>query len=166
MWRGGGTMTWSKSELRVNMWLTLFATVLAIALWPSDAQACDCDVLPVPLAVAGADVIVTGRIVKLEWVEASAIVQVEILVSESLKGPAPKGRFVAYSRLYGVSCYGYELRIGREYVVFASLLQRATEPMSLPASSYLIGLCGGTSELSQRTGTQRLIATKEVLKRR
>jgi hypothetical protein len=148
------------------MRLTLLAAVLTIGLLPSEAQACDCDAPPIPLAIAGADVIVTGRITKLEWVEASAIVQVEILVTESLKGPAPKGRFVAYSRPYGVSCYGYDLRIGREYVVFASLLQRATEPISIPASSYLIGLCGGTSELSQRLGAERLIATKAVLKKR
>jgi hypothetical protein len=148
------------------MRLTLFATVFAIGLWPSDAHACDCDVPPLALAIAGADVIVTGRITKLEWVEASDIVQVEILIKESLKGPAAKGKLVAYSRPYGSSCYGYDLRISREYVVFASLLQRAREPINLPASSYLIGLCGGTSELNQRLGTQRLIATKEMLRKR
>ena len=148
------------------MRLTLLATLLAIGVLPSNAQACDCDVPPIPIATASADVIVTGRITKLEWVEASAIVEVEILVSESLKGPAPKGRFVAYSRPFGTSCYGYDLRVGREYIVFASLLQRAMEPISLPASSYLVGMCGGTSELRQRLGAERLIATKAVLRKR
>ena len=148
------------------MRLSLLAIVLAVSLWPSDVLACDCDVPPIATAIRRADIIVTGRITKLEWVESSGVIRVEIAIAESLKGPAAKGTVVAYTRPYGVSCFGYDLRIGRDYIVFASHPQPAIEPVTLPPSSYLIGLCGGTSELGQRQGNQRLTATKEALRGR
>jgi hypothetical protein len=145
---------------------TLLVTVFAFGLWPADVLACDCDVPPIAMAIERANVVATGRITRLEWIEASGVIQVEIAVAESLKGTGVKGQFVAYTRPYGVSCFGYDFRVGRDYLVFASRPQPALEPINLPTSGYLVGLCGGTTELGQRQGNQRLTATKEALKRR
>jgi hypothetical protein len=146
-------------------WLALL--VLASPLWvPAKAVACDCGVPPIGIAIAQADVILTGSVTRIEVTEVTGVHRIAVDVRERFKGQ-PGHNFTIYSHPFGVSCLGYDFRVGREYVVFAMVNNNKSELFQIPGAprtGHLVYLCSGTADLANAVGNRRLLEVRQSLK--
>jgi len=146
--------------------LVLTTALIGVGCFPSEALACSCDVPPTPKAIEMADLIVTGRVVKMEWNALTGVTQTEINVSETLRGAPSGSPLRVYHSGPGGPCLGFGFTPGREYIIFASRYERWSrlgEDLKVSLNDYVIDLCGGTVELHNRTGNQRLQEVRKVL---
>jgi hypothetical protein len=135
---------------------------------PSPVEACSCDVGRVSTAIERHQLIATGRIANLHWLDARNVVQVTITVEQMLKGSSHNRLLTVYTRQYGTSCYGYDFRIGRRFLVFA---RDPTDPREAPMESltglpdggHIVELCGGSVSLDTGPGNERLKAVQQRL---
>ena len=146
--------------------------LLASALFVGSARTADaCECISTSVGTVKVDpewkgMLAVGRVTALRLVEKDGaptnIVAVDVIVSEALRNATP-GRLTIYTHVFGASCYGYDFRIGQEYLIGtipSELLDRDREvlPHLLPVGSHVVSLCGGAAELHRRD-------TQEALKR-
>jgi hypothetical protein len=144
--------------------LVLITALLSVGGVPSEALACSCDVPPTPKAIEMADLIVTGRVVKMEWNATTGVIQTEINVSETLSGSPPGLPLRVYHAGPGGPCLGFGFIPGRDYIIFASRYERwirAGDDLKAALNDYVIYSCGGTIELHNAAGNRRLEETRK-----
>jgi hypothetical protein len=133
-----------------------------------NAEACDCISVPssAPIKVnpAWKGMLGVGRIEAVRTFESNGIqtgvLAVDVIVSEAFQNATP-GRVTIYTHPFGASCYGYDFRIGLEYLISAIPSEsldpdREVIPNVLPAGSQIVSLCGGTAELRTPAAQQTL----------
>jgi len=104
--------------------------------------------------------LVVGKVIEQRLIDPSGIVEVQLQISETFLNPSPSDRVTVYTMLFGVSCYGYDFKIGHEYLVSTILsdsLDRRVEPLvyAVPGGSQVVGL-GGAFDLRTPEAQQRL----------
>jgi hypothetical protein len=107
----------------------------------------------------------------MEKTETAGILRVNASVHESFKGGATT-TLTIYSHPFGASCLGYDFRVGREYVIFATLNNgmingRKSDVFQMrdaPPTAYIVYLCSGTADLGRADGHERLAALRQGLK--
>ena len=118
--------------------------------------------------------IAVARVASLRLVETDGVptnvVAVELVVGEGLHNATP-GRVTVYTYVFGASCYGYDFRIGQEYLIATTpseSLDREREvmPNIAPAGSQVVSLCGGTFELRSRNAQEALKHLRAALGRK
>jgi hypothetical protein len=152
-------------SVRISILLLTAALVFCCG---RNAEACDCVSVPsrAPIKVdpAWKGMLGVGQVVALRLVEIdgrpTSVLAVDVIVSEAFQNATP-GRVTIYSHVFGASCYGYDFRIGQEYLIAtipSESLDREREvlPNLLAAGSQVVPLCGGTAELRTRAAQQRL----------
>jgi hypothetical protein len=100
-----------------------FTLLLAVALWPIEANAFKRVIQPLNVAIAQADAIVVGRTTRVpERLSADPGQTAEIDISRVLKGELPKGAFTVQLNEFHVRALG-ALQPGQEYLVFLSAVR-------------------------------------------
>ena len=132
-----------RRRLTVILCFTLFAVL------PRPAVACDCVALPLKTPVeldrSFKTLLPAGKVVGLRPVD-KQVIAVEIEITEGFLNATPKTRMTVYTQVFGSSCYGYDFRIGREYLI-STVLSESIDPTSeilahaLPKGSHVVGLC-------------------------
>ena len=134
-----------------------------------------CDIVSVPLAKPltldrnSKTLLVVGRVIGQRLIDGSGgVVEIQLQISETFLNPSPSDRVTVYTMVFGVSCYGYDFKIGREYLVSTILsdsLDRRVEPLvyAVPAGSQVVGL-GGAFDLRTPEAEERLRLIREALK--
>jgi hypothetical protein len=145
----------------------LVAITSGAALFPSHAAACTCAVPAMSIATEQADLIVTGRVVRMEWHATTEVIETEIKVADTLRGTLPPLplRVYAYDE-GGGSCLGFSFKAGREYLIFATRNERYLRNglgLKIAPHHYVTSECGGTIELHNPAGSQRLEEVRKIL---
>ena len=126
---------------------------------PTRASACDCVSLPSPNSTYSG-LIVRARVIKLDHDQTTNTLAVELVVEEVLSGEHRTKTLTVYGHVFGVSCFGYDFRIGREYIVFPrpnDTDQARGDGVITPPGGLLFGmLCGPTTDLHTVQGQQKL----------
>ena len=149
-----------------RMLAVLIGVTSAVTLLPSTASACSCDVPPTLKAIEMADLIVTGRVIKMEWNATTGVTQTEISVSETLHGSRPGLPLRVYHSGPGGPCLGFGFTPGREYIIFASRYERwirLGKDLKASPIDYVIYSCGGSIELHNSAGNRRLEEVRTVV---
>jgi hypothetical protein len=133
-----------------------------------NAEACDCVSVrsgaPIKVDPAWKGMLGVGQVVALRLLESDGrptnVLAVDVIVSEAFQNTTP-GRVTIYTHVFGASCYGYDFRIGQEYLIAtipSESLDREREvlPNLLAAGSQIVSLCGGTVELRNRDAQEAL----------
>src|SRR5215510_11100654 len=110
-------------ERRSGMIHRLAALPLVVACFVGqspNAYACDCSTLPIDASIAQADMIVRATVTRIETTETAGVLRLIAFVGETFKGAATT-TLTIYTHPFGVSCMGYDFRVGRDYVVFSML---------------------------------------------
>jgi hypothetical protein len=148
----------------------VFVCVIAAALLvvsPTRATACDCVSLTSPNPTYSG-LIVRGRVIKLDHDQSTNTLAVELLIEEVLNGDHRGKTLTVYGHVSGVSCFGYDFRIGREYIVFPQLNdtdQAGGYGVITPPGALLFGrLCGPTTALDTVQGQQKLMEIRAYFK--
>jgi hypothetical protein len=145
----------------------LIAIASGAALFPSDAAACTCAVPPMSIAIEQADLVVTGRVRKMEWDETTGVIATEIRIAETLRGTLPPLPFRVYAYAGGGGhCLGFTFNAGREYLIFATRNERFVRNglgLKIPPHHFVTSECGGTIELHNLAGNQRLQEVRKIL---
>jgi hypothetical protein len=133
--------------------------VALLVVSPTRATACDCVTLP-SSSPSYSGLIVRGRVIKLEHDQRTNTLAVELLVDEVLSGDHRSKTLTVYGHVFGESCFGYDFRIGREYIVFPrpnDTDQTDGNGVIAPPGALLFGmLCGPTTDLRTVHGQQKL----------
>lgn len=139
-----------------------------------NAEACDCVSVPsgAPVKVdpAWKGMLGVGRVVALRLVESDGrptnVLAVDVIVSEAFQNATP-GRVTIYTYVFGASCYGYDFRIGQEYLITTIPIEsldreREALPHFVPAGSQVVSLCSGTAETGRRNAQEALNRLRAV----
>jgi hypothetical protein len=132
-----------RRSLTVILCCTLFAVL------PRPAIACDCFPLPLKTPVeldrSSKTLLAVGKVVGLRPVD-EQVIAVEIEITEVFLNATPKTRMTVYTQVFGASCYGYDFRLGREYLI-STIPSDSIDPTFeilphvLPKGSYVVGMC-------------------------
>ena len=144
--------------------LYMLAVLVAMTLWsPVPAAACSCVMMPVEQSIAEHPVILSGRLTKMDLLDRGDMIRLEIAVEQGFKGTSSQTTGVVYSRPFAISCYGYNFRLGFQYLVFAKAPESPLEIRDVPVGGRLVGTCGGTVEADSMQGRQRLKTVRRRL---
>ena len=143
--------------------------VLVSGIVPSKAAAmpaavCDCSQPTMPRSYELADVVVRGRVIGIVLDAASGWLRVDVEVAETFKQPR-LGPHSFYTDTFGVTCEGYDFRVGREYVIFADVPAKLSTGRKVSLAGVIVTLCGGTSEMN-RDGVEALAALRKLMRRK
>ena len=153
-------------------WLTAPALLLTFLIGQTPtAYACDCSALPLDTSIAQADMVVRATVTRMETTETAAVLRLTASVSETFKGTTTT-TVTIYTHPFGASCLEYDFRAGREYVVFARInngmlngrKSNVLQMRDVPATAYVVYLCGGTADVARGDGHERLAAVRQRLK--
>ena len=114
------------------------------ALLPTQAFPCTCAPLPLPKALEKAHVVVRGVITQMEVLDTGRI-RTHVQVREGFKNAATLGRITFYGPKFGASCFAFDFKVGREYLIFTARADSA-QITGVPAGADVVALCGGTAE--------------------
>jgi hypothetical protein len=156
------------SNVRNRVAIVLAGVALAVLLMADPAWACSCDPRPVPGSFENADFVVSGLVTAISLDPQTRLLRVQLDVRESFKTQAPGVAVEIYTAPYGVSCFGFDLHVGREYVLFASAPGSISvkNPPKVPAGALIVWLCGGTAEIGNLQGNQALQQLRKLVRRK
>ena len=135
-----------------------FASLTALTL-PTPAFPCTCAPRPLPKALEEAHVVVRGVITQMEVLDTGRI-RTDVHVREGFKNAPTIGRITFYGPKYGVSCFAFDFKVGREYLIFTTRVDSA-QITGVPAGADVVALCGGTAE----RGSPRFNRTMPALRK-
>ena len=131
-----------------------------IHLSANEVLACDCVSPPTDAALKKSDVVFSGQVVSVKYLDdpqqknSEPRTVVTFKVFRSWKGISTN-EFVLHTVDNTWTCQGYYFREGKEYLVFAFRYNAESakrfEPYKLPEKSFGVSLCGGTKSLSEAT---------------
>jgi hypothetical protein len=140
-----------------------------LSIGASDARACDCVSAPVPFAVKNSQLIVVGLVQSISF-EAPGVRRVDLQVRDVFRRQTNEDVVSVYTAPYGVSCWGYDFKVGYTYVIFARAAKAGDQQdawvRTAPATALLVALCSGTVDLESRLGTDTLTELKSTFRRR
>lgn len=153
----------------------LFAFIAVVLLEYGSAPAawaCSCDRGPVERSFENADFVATGRVAAMAVVDwKQGLRRITFHIDRAVK-PLPPGplepRTDLYTLVHGVSCWGYDLDVGRDYVLFATRPERmlgGRVDIKLPPGGLLVWLCGGTVERHNLYGNRTVQALEKIVRR-
>ena len=144
-----------------------------IHLSANEVLACDCVSPPTDAALKNSDVVFSGRVASIKYLD-----------DRQQKNPEPRTvvTFKVFRSWKGIStnslvlhtvdnswtCQGYYFREGKDYLVFGSRHNAGSAkrfaPYKLPEKSFGVSLCGGTKSLSEATKDLEILGEGSVPK--
>ena len=152
--------------VRVSAWV--LSLVGFAVLGSSSAYACTCAQPATAEAMDRARVVIVGVVSAMSVVEEGGpepLIKIEVKVREGLKNARPNNVVTLYGHRFGMSCLGYDFRVARSYLIFAGGPLPALDPRIAP-DAYVASLCGGTTDLGNRTGNAMLEEARRLVRQK
>ena len=144
-----------------------------IHLTANPALACSCTSPPTDAALKNSDVVFSGRVVGIKYLDdpqqrnPEPRTVVTFKVFRSWKGVSTQ-EFVLHTVDNHWTCQGYYFREGKDYLVFAfrhnAESAKRLQPYKLPEKSWGVSLCGRTKLLSEAAKDLEILGEGSTLK--
>jgi hypothetical protein len=111
--------------------------------------------------------VVSGLVTAINLDRQTGLLRVEVDIRESFKREAANPPRAIYTALFGNSCYGFDFRVGREYVIFALAPPTARWGPSprVRTTGLVVALCGGTAEIGNLHGNRALQELRKIVRK-